>query len=62
LKKQVDVEKTIIAKMFEKEVNFLLKGWEERQLAKKGMIFLVGQFLNFFLSKIKRGCAIERIF
>ncbi len=35
LKKHVDAKHIVIAKMFEKEVNFLLKGIEERQLAKK---------------------------
>jgi hypothetical protein len=35
LKKHVDVNHNFIAKMFEEEINFLLKGKEERQLTSK---------------------------
>jgi hypothetical protein len=35
LKKHVDANHTIIAKMFEKKVNSLLKGREEKQPTKK---------------------------
>jgi hypothetical protein len=38
----VDVEHTIIAKMFKEEANFLLKGSAKRQLAKKRAIIFGG--------------------
>jgi hypothetical protein len=38
----VDVKHIVIAKMFEKEVNYLFKGREERQLAKKRVIMSGG--------------------
>jgi hypothetical protein len=47
----VDANHTLIAKMFEKKVNFLLKGRKERQLAKRELLCLVGQFLIFFSIK-----------
>jgi hypothetical protein len=51
-KKHVDVDHNLIAKMFEEEVNSLLKGREERQLAKKKMIMSSGS--NVFLKTFQR--------
>jgi hypothetical protein len=51
LKTHVVVEHTIIAKMFEEEVNFLLKGRKERQLAKKKTIVSNGSISNFVVVK-----------
>jgi hypothetical protein len=48
----VDVEHTIIAKMFEKEVNSLLKGRKEKQPTKTKVIMSGGSIFKFFLSKI----------
>jgi hypothetical protein len=52
LKKHVNVEHVVIAKMFEGDVNFFLKGKEERQPIKKIKLCLVGQFKKKILSKI----------
>ncbi len=48
LKKHVDAKHTVIAKMFQKEINFLLKGRKERQLAKKRAIMFSGSNSKFF--------------
>jgi hypothetical protein len=48
----VDVKHTLIAKMFEKEVNFLLKGRKEREPTKTKVIVSDGSISKFFLSKI----------
>ncbi len=48
----MNVKHVAIAKMFEEDVNFFLKGREERQPTKKKQLCVVGQFFNFFLSKI----------
>jgi len=58
----VDVVHTIIAKMFKEEVNFLLKGKEERQLAKKIVIVSSVSIFKFLLLKIpskKKMCHIK---
>jgi hypothetical protein len=47
----VDVEHTIIAKMFEEEVDSLLKGSAERQLAKKRVIISGESISKFFYVK-----------
>jgi hypothetical protein len=47
----VDVAHTIIAKMFKEEVNFLLKGKEERQSAKKKAIVSSVSIFKFFSIK-----------
>jgi hypothetical protein len=47
-KKHVDAKHIVIAKMFEKEINFLLKGRKERQLAKKRAIMFSGSNFKFF--------------
>jgi hypothetical protein len=47
----VDVEHTVIAKMFEEEVNSLLKGREERQPTKKKTIIFGGSILKIFSIK-----------
>ncbi len=47
----MDVKHTIIAKIFEEEINFLLKGREERLLAKKIMIVSNGLVFRFFSIK-----------
>jgi len=55
----MDVEHIVIAKMFEKNLIFLLKGRKEKQPTKKKQLCLVGKFLKKFLSKIlfkKKGC------
>jgi hypothetical protein len=48
----VDVKYTLIAKMFEKKVNFLLKGRKEREPTKTKVIVSGGSISKFFLSKI----------
>ncbi len=47
----MDVEHIVIAKMFEKEVNSLFKGREERQLTKKRVIVSSGSNSKFFSIK-----------
>jgi hypothetical protein len=42
----VNVEHIVIIKMFEEEVNFLLKGREKKQLAKKIVSVSSGSFLK----------------
>ncbi len=50
-KKNVDVEHTIIAKMFEGEVTSLFKGRKDKQIAKKRMIVFGGSSSKFFSVK-----------
>jgi hypothetical protein len=52
LKKHVDAEHIVIAKLFEEEINFLLKRREEKQPAKKRAIVFSGSIIFFNLSKI----------
>jgi hypothetical protein len=47
----VDVEYIVIAKMFEEEVNFLLKGSAEKQPTKKRRIVFGGSISKFFFVK-----------
>jgi hypothetical protein len=47
-KKHVDVEHILIAKRFEKEMNNVLKVFEERQPSKKRVNMSRGAILNFF--------------
>ncbi len=47
----MDAKHIVITKMFEEEVNTLLKGREERQPKKKKRLCLVGQFFYFFSIK-----------
>jgi hypothetical protein len=51
LKKHVDVEHIVIAKMFEKEINFLLKRRKEKQPTKKRAIVFDGSKFKIFLIK-----------
>ncbi len=51
LKKHVDVEHIVIAKMFEKEINFLLKRRKEKQPTKKRAIVFGGSKFKIFLIK-----------
>jgi len=64
LKKHVDVIHIIIVKMFEEEVNSLLKRKEEKQPTKKITIMSDGSIFNFIYQRFlkKKGCATERIF
>ncbi len=47
----MDAKHIVIAKMFEKEVNFLLKGSVERQPTKKIVIIFGGSISKFFSVK-----------
>jgi hypothetical protein len=47
----VDVEHTVITKMFEEKVNSLLKGSVEKQSTKKKMIIFNGSISKFFCIK-----------
>ncbi len=51
LKKHVNTNDSIIAKMFEEEINNLMRGEVEKQLAKKIQIHLTMQLLIFLLPK-----------
>jgi hypothetical protein len=48
----VNANHSIIAKVFEEEVNSPLKGKVEKQLGKKGQIHVGVQLLNFLLPNI----------
>ncbi len=45
----MDAYHILVAKMFEEEVIFLLKGKKEKQLAKKIVIVFDGSISNFFI-------------
>jgi hypothetical protein len=58
----MDVEHIVIAKMFEKNLIFLLKGRKEKQPTKKKRLCLMGKFLIFFYQRFfpkKRMCHIN---
>ncbi len=51
LKKHVNANDSIIAKMFEKEINSLVRGDVEKQLAKKNSNTSNNAIVNFFVAK-----------